>query len=50
MIEARMDVAGPVIKKETQITIADWKRYKRFILDDLSYKNNHPLPPEVEIT
>ena len=50
MIEARMDVAGPVIKKETEISIATWKRYKRFILDDLSYKNNHPLPPEVEIT
>lgn len=50
MSDAGMDVFGPEIEKETRISIATWKRYKRFILDDLSYKNNHPLPPEVEIT
>ena len=49
MAEANLDVDGPLIKKETEISIATWKRYKRFIFDDLSYKNNHPLPPEVQL-
>ena len=49
MREANMDVVGPIILPEERISVATLKRYKRFILDDLSYKSDHPLPPETKL-
>ena len=49
MREANMDVVGPLIFPEEGISVATLKRYKRFILDDLSYKSDHPLPSETKL-
>ena len=50
MREANMDVVEPLILPEEEISVATLKRYKRFILDDLSYKSDHPLPSETELS
>lgn len=34
------------IKTEESISVSTFKKYKRFILDDLSYKSNDEQPPE----
>jgi len=49
MRQANMNVVA-VLKKENEVSIADIKRFKRFYYDDLSFKNNTPLPPEVTNT
>ncbi|MDF2417283.1 hypothetical protein GWP85_07090 [Acinetobacter beijerinckii] len=47
MIAAKMDVViGPTLT-EDKIAVATLKQYKRFNLDDLSYTNDDPLPPEI---
>lgn len=48
MRAAGMDVTARVAK-EDQISIAVIKRFKRFYYDDLSIKNDSPLPPETQI-
>lgn len=44
---ANMNVGDPKVLSESQVSIATFKQYKRFNLDELSYKLNHPLPPEL---
>ena len=34
------------IRSEDEISVADIKRFKRFYLDDLSFRDETPLPPE----
>ena len=50
MREANMDVVGPSILPEGRNFSCNFKRYKRFILDDLSYKSDHPLPSETKLS
>lgn len=47
MRQAKMDVTA-ALRKESEVSIADIKRFKRFYYDDLSFKAEAPLPPEVE--
>lgn len=47
--EAKMDVGELKILSEFQISVGTFKQYKRFNLDELSYKLNHPFPPELEM-
>ncbi len=47
MRQAGMDVAV-ALRKESEVSIADIKRFKRFYYDDLSYKAQAPLPLEVK--
>lgn len=45
---AKMDVGEDVkILNEYQVSVGTLKEYKRFNLDELSYRNNDPLPPEI---
>lgn len=46
MQTAGMDVFTS-IQREDQVSIATIKRFKRFYYDDLSFKNNSSLPPEI---
>jgi hypothetical protein len=48
MTKAGMDVTVSV-KREDEISIAVFKRFKRFYYDDLSFRNNTPQPPETKI-
>lgn len=48
MRQAGMDVTVAV-RREDQVSIAAIKKFKRFYYDDLSLKNNTPLPPETQI-
>lgn len=45
MKEAGMDVKHE-IRSESDISVAVFKRFKRFALEDLSHKDGGPLPPE----
>jgi hypothetical protein len=38
----------PVVRREDEITIAAIKRFKRFYLDDLSFREEAPHPPETK--
>jgi len=49
MRQASMDV-NVVLKRESEISVAAIKRFKRFYYDDLSFKDDQPLPPEVDNT
>ena len=49
MRQAGMDVTV-ALRKENEVSIADIKRFKRFYYDDLSFKTQAPLPPEVKHT
>ena len=46
--EAGMNVTS-LVRKEDEITIAVIKRFKRFYFDDLSFREDTPLPPETKI-
>lgn len=47
LLAARMDVGLEKIVDEFKVSVGSLKQYKRFNLDELSYKNNDPLPPEI---
>ena len=47
MRQAKMDVTV-ALRKESEVSIALIKRFKRFYYDDLSFKAGAPLPLEVE--
>lgn len=47
MKAAKMDVVSGV-KKASEISAADFIKLKRIYFDDLSFKDDAPLPPEVE--
>ncbi|MFG0589011.1 hypothetical protein ACF8D3_13385 [Acinetobacter sp. YQ_14] len=47
---AKMEVGQIQILPESRVSISKFKQYKRFNMDDLSYKQNHPLPSEYSIT
>lgn len=46
---AGMDVTS-IVKKEDEISVAVIKRFKRFYYDDLSIRDDAPLPPETKVT
>lgn len=46
MRKAKMEVKA-ILRKEDEVSIALIKRFKRFYYDDLSFKDETPLPPEV---
>jgi hypothetical protein len=48
MRTAGMDVTA-VIRKEDEVSVATIKRFKRFYLDDLSFRDNAPLPPDIQV-
>ena len=45
--KANMKVGDVRTLTEKDISVSRFKQYKRFNFDDLSYKSNHPLPPEL---
>ncbi len=45
MRRAGIDVVE-VTKQENEVSVADMKKFKRFYYDDLSLKDDHPLPME----
>ena len=45
---AGMGVQCAVVN-EKKISVADLRRYERFFFDDLSIRNNTPLPPEIDL-
>ncbi|MCU4336102.1 hypothetical protein [Acinetobacter dispersus] len=47
---AKMEVGQVNILPEAKISLSTFKQYKRFNLDALSYKENHPLPPEYSMS
>jgi len=47
MEEVNIKVVMTNVVPETGISLARFKRYKRFYMDNLSYKDNHPLPSEL---
>lgn len=47
--KAKMDVGEVQILTELRISVATFKQYKRFNMDDLSFKKNHPLPSEYDM-
>lgn len=49
MQKAKMDVGEIRIFPESKISLGKFKQYKRFNLDELSFKENHPLPPEYQM-
>ena len=46
MEDNAITVATVLIKTESEISVASFKEFKRFILDDLSYRSNDEQPPE----
>lgn len=44
----RINTISHKIDVESRISLASFNLYKRVNLDSLSYKNNHPLPPELQ--
>lgn len=42
----KMEVDSIKILPESKISISTFKQYRRFNMDELSYKQNHPLPSE----
>lgn len=49
LIEAKMNVGETKTVTEFQVSVGTLKQYKRFNLDELSYKNDDPLPPEISM-
>ena len=49
LLEAKMNVGEIKTVTEFQVSVGTLKQYKRFNLDELSYKNNDPLPPEISM-
>lgn len=49
MREAGMEVRM-VLQSEGEISVARFKKFKRFYFDEISYKSGSSLPPEVECT
>ena len=49
LVDAKMDVGIEKILTESKVSIATLKQYKRFNLDELSYRNDDPLPPEIKM-
>lgn len=47
MKTVKINTISHKIDIESRVSLASFKRYKRVNLDSLSYKNNHPLPPEL---
>jgi hypothetical protein len=47
MKTVRINTITHIIDIESRVSLASFNRYKRVNLDSLSYKNNHPLPPEL---
>lgn len=47
--KAKMKVGPIQILPESKISLSTFKQYKRFNLDELSFKENHPLPPEYDM-
>lgn len=47
LVTANMNITSPQILTEAQVSVATLKNYKRFNLDDLSYKTDDPIPPEI---
>ncbi|MEK5762692.1 hypothetical protein [Acinetobacter junii] len=50
LLDANMDVGEEKILTEFQISVGTLKQYKRFNLDELSYKTDDPLPPEINMS
>lgn len=48
MRTVRINTTSHKIDVESRVSLASFNRYKRVNLDSLSYKNNHPLPPELQ--
>jgi hypothetical protein len=46
MKQAGMDVMNAAVRTEDKVSVAFLNRFKRFYLDDLSYRDDTPLPPE----
>lgn len=49
LIKAKMNVGETKTVTEFQVSVGTLKQYKRFNLDELSYKNDDPLPPEISM-
>ncbi|MHA3112914.1 hypothetical protein [Acinetobacter sp. ANC 4193] len=47
--DAKMDVGEVKITTEFKVSVGTLKQYKRFNLDELSYKSDDPLPPEINM-
>lgn len=47
LLDAKMNVGPEKIVTEFKVSVGTLKEYKRFNLDELSYKSNDPLPPEI---
>lgn len=50
LLEANMDIGTEQILDEFHVSVGRLKQYKRFNLDELSYKNDDPLPPEISMS
>lgn len=51
VLESAKMAVGPIkILSESQISLSKFKQYKRFNMDALSYKENHPLPTEYSMS
>lgn len=50
LLTAKMEVGEPIIASEFKVSVGKLRQYKRFNLDELSYKNDDPLPPEINLT
>lgn len=50
LLDAKMDVGTELILDEFHVSVGRLKQYKRFNLDELSYKNDDPLPPEINMS
>lgn len=49
LLDANMNVGPEKIVSEFKVSVGTLKEYKRFNLDELSYKNDDPLPPEIDM-
>lgn len=49
LLDAGMDVGTNQIVTEYQVSVGTFKEYKRFNLDELSYKSDNPLPSEINL-
>lgn len=46
-VEAKMDIGEVKIVDEFSVSVGTFKQYQRFNMDELSYKGDHPLPPDI---
>lgn len=47
LTDANCNLGGVIIKTKQEVSIATLESYKRLIYDNLSYKNDQPLPPSI---